>query len=192
MENLAGWRAVKEEGHELGNGALSMFSDEGELSNWTHAAVSHEIGLTQQFLEEYLDTDAKGFLYPGINARDGQGSYVPLVEECFYYSVGVMPGTTRIGDSVHQLPSFEVNSYPTEALVDPKLSEGLAWRIIRFDDLLAENNNQRILAHRLALEAVNRMKRNCWIAPIGTVAAEMKRLDSIGRTVESSIVPPLM
>ena len=181
LDGFQGWKQLREQGHEFGNGALTGFSEDGALSNWTHAAVSHEIVEAQVFLKSELQVLGSGFVFPGSNPVDGQGSYAPMIEDLFEYGIGFESGANDLAQNPHNLKSVQVTHYPSEWLSDDFAPSQLTWLIIRFEELLNGESNNAILVHRLVVEAIHRMKQRAWVAPAGTVFREFKRLQDLNR-----------
>lgn len=168
------WRDVFYFGHEAMNGSLAGYASEEGLTNWTRLAVEHELHLANKFIREELDATAKGVWVPSERPHDAQGSYEPLLSKTFEYAVGPVQGVNVVRTPRTQLRSSELLEYPLSTIRELQNTRSLRWTIIRIDGLFNGTDNQRILAHRLLIEAIARNRSNIWVAPVGEVWEAMK------------------
>ena len=91
LDNLAEWQALADDGHEIGNAALSGVSLSGELINWTLRMLEQDLHMTQSFLDDlFPERTVPVFAYPGPFTRCADGDYRSVVEEMF--ALAVTPG----------------------------------------------------------------------------------------------------
>lgn len=91
LDNLADWQHLVEDGHEIGNAALSGVSLSGELVNWTLRMLEQDLHMTQSFLDDlFAEHAVPVFAYPGPFTRCADGDYRSVVEGMF--ALAITPG----------------------------------------------------------------------------------------------------
>lgn len=147
-EHLDGWRALSENGHELGNHTLShpcsrrhdFTPPERALEGWTLQQIEADIDAATQRLRELIPgLGSMSFAYPCGESFVGEGptrrSYVPSVARRFVAArvVGNTDNDPRTCD-LHRLHSWLVTGVSADdmiAMIQPTLEAG-RWGIFCF------------------------------------------------------------
>jgi peptidoglycan/xylan/chitin deacetylase (PgdA/CDA1 family) len=176
MENVAAWRHLARDGHEIANHSQYRTSLDGELRGWSLSMVEEDLLETSRAIFEATGIAARSFAYDGPNSICAEGDYSGVVERRF--------ATARLAsygmNDVLHVDSLRVRCISwSDFQGDPKIALPAAgqWSVPVFDrfftvETAAAERDLEVLLGELALHP------EIWAAPMAEVVAGIPPSDS--------------
>lgn len=191
-ERLAGWKAVVEAGHELGNHTLLHpcsgnfpFARNKALEMYTLAEMRSELLAANTEIEELVGVKPVSFAYSCGQSFVGRGketrSYVPLIAELFQSGRGWMNEAANdpIFVDMAQLQGIRMDGRDFESDIRPLLEAAVKngnWLVLAGHEIgEAGFQTTRVEMLRKLVAYVNRPESGIWLAPVGTVAEHVEQ-----------------
>jgi hypothetical protein len=167
--------------HEIGIAPFETANAAGELPSWEPKAVRDEIRTAKKFVREFFRQEAVGIAHRGQVLSAGGRDCTVMLTDSFQHILSEREGINDAFSPPHYLSSLPIRRYPSPSLSDAMATQTLKWIVIPFRRIFI--NYETLLVHRMVLEAVNRQRSRLYIAPVGTVAAELAKIHA-GRDVD--------
>lgn len=175
LEEAAQWKKLLGSSHEFGCSPFESQTFDGNLYGWTTAALIDELTLCKVFVRDFFEFEPLGLAHRSSQLSIGGKNASLVAQNLFKYVVTGTEGRNNGHSNVKELTVTPVISYSSNWLADLGEQREMSWIIIPFRRLYTESNSTIIL-HRLILESISRKRSQLWVAPVGTVAAELQRL----------------
>ncbi|MDO3380614.1 polysaccharide deacetylase family protein [Gilvimarinus algae] len=188
-KRLNEWRAVAEQGHELGNHTLfhpcngqgpgrEWVSPDRDLSSWTVARMSAHIQAANTTLEALDGKTERTLAYPCGDTTAGGESYIEQIKPLFVGARGVVIGyptpeqVNRYNIAAHMIHGQ--SGEQLTALVDEAIERG-ALVVFLFHGVGGEHNlNVSAEAHNRLLDYLSTHGDQLWVAPMVDIAQFLK------------------
>jgi|GEM_PF-109362 len=191
-ERLEKWKQAVKDGHEIGNHTLVhpcsgnfAWARDKALENYNLAAMRRELLTANRQIEELLDVTPVSFAYSCGQTYVGRGtetrSYVPLIAELFDSGRGWLDEAAN--DPYHadlaQLQGIEMDGKNFEVDIKPILEQAVEdghWVVLAGHEI-GEGGFQTTRTDMLEalFEYVQQPNSGIWLAPVGEVAAYVKK-----------------
>jgi len=186
------WRAAAAAGHEIGSHSLRHpcsgnfpWSRDKALENYTLAQMAKELDDASDAIERLLGVRPTTFAYPCGQTFVGRGtqtqSYVPLIAERF------VAGRGWLGEGPNDPTFVDLSRTVAVAMDDreldalrPMLDDAIErgqWLVLAGHDIGVQHGPQvtRVSLLRALAGYLRAPERNVWVAPVGEVAAWIRK-----------------
>lgn len=191
-ERLEKWKQAVKDGHEIGNHTLVhpcsgnfAWARDKALENYNLAAMRRELLTANRQIEELLDVTPVSFAYSCGQTYVGRGaetrSYVPLIAELFDSGRGWLDeaGNDPCHADLAQLQGIEMDGKDFEKDIKPILEQAIrdgSWVVLAGHEIGEEGfQTTRVDMLEALLEYVQQPSSGIWLAPVGEVAAYVKK-----------------
>ncbi|HEX7086555.1 MAG TPA: polysaccharide deacetylase family protein [Vicinamibacterales bacterium] len=186
------WRAAAAAGHEIGNHSLRhpcsgnfQWARDKALENYTLAQMATELDEANNEIDRLLGVRPTTFAYPCGQTFVGRGtetrSYVPLVAQRFVAGRGWMGEGANDPAFVDLSRTVAVSMDDREldalrATLDDAIERG-QWLVLAGHDIGVPHGPQvtRVSLLRALAAYLHAPERNVWVAPVGEVAAWIRK-----------------
>lgn len=186
------WRAAAAAGHEIGSHSLRHpcsgnfpWARDKALEHYTLAQMATELDEASNEIERLLGVRPTTFAYPCGQTFVGRGtetrSYVPLVAQRFVAGRGWMgegPNDPTFVDLSRTVAVSMDNQELDElrATLDDAIERG-QWLVLAGHDIGVQHGGQvtRVSLLRALAAYLHAPERNVWVAPVGEVAAWIRK-----------------
>jgi peptidoglycan-N-acetylglucosamine deacetylase len=184
------WRALAQQGHELGNHTLHHACSKNNSWNkrperWTEnysvRQMIEELEICNAFLYAIDGRKTRTLAFPCMECQAGGKSYLDTLRPLGLFVAARAGGPRQVADvktvDYFQVPSWMVHKVPAEQMIDFVKEAGLknAIAVFMFHGVSGEYINVTRAEHRKLLDFLAQNRKEYWTAPFITVMEHVKR-----------------
>lgn len=187
--NINRWKAIADNGNELGNHTLFHPCDgkapgrewvqpEYDLNSYTVQRMVDEIRMTNVLLSSIDNSSKRTFAYPCGDIKAGDSSYISKIEDDFIAARGVERKMQGINDiALYDIGAYMINGASGDELIDlvKQAIDKNALLVFLFHGVGGGHSlNVSSEAHSELLHYLKQNEEEIWVAPLAEIACYVK------------------